>query len=189
MIGYLDGKIAKKWPRQILLEVQGVGYRVFVPEEIWEKSSLEEPLSLYIHTSVREDDISLYGFDTPESLQFFELLLTVTRVGPKLALDIMNVSLSKVQSAILKKDIAFLSSISGVGKKTAERVILELHDKISLESLDDLEEMKETKGREDVIEALIKLGYDRRHIGNVLRDCPDNIEKEEDIIKYFLKYA
>lgn len=191
MISYLHGKIIKILNRHLILDVNGVGYRVSVPTEILEKSSVSDTTSLFIHTSVREDDISLYGFDSHEALQFFELLLTVTRVGPKLALDMMNASLPMVKAAIAKKDIGFLASIPGVGRKTAERVILELRDKITLESfaMTANDGTKESVPHEDIIQALMKLGYDRKHVSQILRECPENIEKEEDLIKYFLKNA
>lgn len=189
MIGYLTGNVIKKYSRQLLVEVNGVGYLVYVPNEILEKAETGNKSSLFIHTVVREDDISLYGFETAEALQFFELLLTVTRVGPKLGLDIMNISISKVKMAIMKKDVGFLASISGVGKKTAERVILELRDKITLEPLIEGMEITDGEAHEDVTQALMKLGYDRRHVSQVLHDLPKEIEREEEIIKYFLKNA
>ncbi len=190
MIGSLTGKVTKKLPKHLLVDVHDVGYLVAVPAEMREKISLGDPCTLFIHSHVRDDEFALYGFDNFEALQFFELLLTVNRVGPKVALDIMNASPPRVKTAIVKKDLAYLASIQGVGKKTAERVILELRDKITLESLD--ETLKNTTlqdEHEDVTQALMKLGYDRKHISRVLREIPDEIQKEEDIIKYFLKYA
>lgn len=186
MIGFISGNIIEKFSRQLLIERRGIGYRVFVTEEIFEKSKTGEEIKLFIHTAVREDDISLYGFPTKETLLFFELLLTVTRVGPKLALDIMNVSLPRLKNAISKKDIVFLASIPGVGRKTAERVIVELKEKVS----GDIEIDGQTKEvSDDVIQALMKLGFERSRVIGILKKASQEAKNDEELIKYFLKNA
>lgn len=189
MISYLSGKIIDKGNRCLTLEVQGVGYKVFIPSSMLDTASSDSALALYIYTAVREDDISLYGFSTKEALRFFELLISVNRVGPKIALDIMEAPLNKVKFAIAKKDLNFLSRIPGIGKKTAERIILELSDKIQTETLsEDLtNETPDSSVSSDILEALMKLGYQRQHIVNVLKDRPADMQDEKTIIKYFLQ--
>lgn len=185
MIGHLKGEILEKNKGKIILSASGVGYLVFAPNEIFEKFEIGETVSLYIHTAVREDNISLFGFESKEKLDFFELLLTVTRIGPKSALDIMNVPVQKVKMAISKKDIAFLSSTPGIGRKTAERIIVELKDKIGIVS--EGEYFEEINVPQDVIDAIEKLGYQQREINRILRNMPSHIKDEESIIKYFLQ--
>lgn len=190
MINYLSGKIIDKHKRHITLDVNSVGYKIFMTENDLSSLELQSSLSLFIYTSVREDDISLYGFKTKEALNFFELLISVNRVGPKIALEIMDAPLPKIKQAIVKKDLGFLSRIPGIGRKTAERIILELHDKVSLEpgaESSDKENLTEIPN--DIIEALIKLGYQRQHVSRVLSSMPKEIKNDEAVIKYFLQHV
>lgn len=192
MIANLSGKIIRKDEKSFIIDVNGIGYLVSAPLELISKSNVGDSCTLYIRTIVREDAILLYGFDTLEKQIFFDLLMTVTRVGPKLAMDIINATMARAKQAIARKDIAVLASIPGVGRKTAERIILELHEKITAtagtagnEMYEDTDSTKNT----DIIEALQKLGYQRSHISRVLRTLPAEIKKEEAIIKYFLQNA
>lgn len=167
MIALLTGKIAGKSPDWVILDVNGVGYRVQIPFSTF--FALPEDgaiLTLNIHTNVKEDAIHLYGFLTPLEKQFFQLLVTVSGVGPKLAKDILsNIHPDQLASALCRGDIVRLSAIPGIGKKTAERLILELKDKVvklglaSEDEKNSLLSKQDNSVRDDVASALINLGY------------------------------
>ncbi len=188
MIGYLSGLIIDKDEKSLLVLVQGIGYKVFSTSELAAQVKTDQKIQLYIHTSVREDDISLYGFLKKEELQFFEQLLGVSGVGPKVALDILSTPLHMTQNAILSDDIGMLTKIKGLGKKTAERLVLELKNKITPELT---QEDGQVKGalNEEAVAALEGLGYERYVIIKSMANLPKDIKETEDIIKYFLKSA
>ena len=132
MIALLTGLIAHKSPDHIVLDVQGVGYRVHIPfSTYYELPEEGGTATLHIHTSVREDAILLYGFRTRLEKSFFQLLISVSGVGPKLARDILsNIQPGMLAQALTHGDLQKLSTIPGIGKKTAERLVLELKDKV-----------------------------------------------------------
>lgn len=185
MIAYLSGKILAKQERTLVLNVNGTGYLVYVTRGLNEKVGEGETIELYIHTNVREDDISLYGFLSEDEWNFFRLLLTVSGVGPKSALEILNTPINKVRNAIAKKDATFLTQIPGIGEKTAQRIIVDLQGKIKEELLEETAPNREV--RDDIMQALITLGYHRQQVVQGLRKIPAEIEGEEAIIKYFLQ--
>jgi len=187
MIAYLSGKIRSLGERNLVLEVHGIGYLISVPRGFLEKKTPGEEIELHIHTHVREDAISLFGFAAQEEWQLFELLLTVSGVGPKMALEILNAPLSRVRQSIAKKDAAFLTQIPGIGKKTAERILIDLEGKIKEELLLEETGRRSLDHREDLIQALISLGYSRQQVTAGLKKIPQEIENEEKIIKYFLQ--
>ena len=166
MIALLTGIIAHKSPDHIILDVQGVGYRVHIPFSTYYELPEEGGVaSLHIHTSVREDAILLYGFRTRPEKSFFQLLISVSGVGPKLARDILsNIQPGPLAQALSQGDLNKLSTIPGIGKKTAERLVLELKDKVGKL---DLTALPVTGTREipaddvagDVVSALLNLGY------------------------------
>lgn len=187
MIASLTGKVTSKQERTLILDVGGVGYLVHTPRGLLEKTQLEHNLSLCVYTNVREDDISLYGFETLEEWSFFRLLLTVSGVGPKSALEILNAPLPRVKNAIAKKDTGFLTNIPGIGKKTAERIIVDLQGKVQESLLEDFTE-ESASISEDIVQALVELGYSRHHVIDGLKKIPADIEGEEAVIKYFLQH-
>lgn len=131
MIGYLKGKIISAKPTQIILEVNGVGYLVNISISTFEKISDQNEISLFIHTHVREDALSLYGFYTEAEKEMFELLISISGIGPKVALSILSgISVDELQNAIQTENVSRLVSVPGVGRKTAERVVLELKSKV-----------------------------------------------------------
>jgi Holliday junction DNA helicase RuvA len=139
---------------------------------------------------VREDGIFLFGFTTPEEIGLFKLLLTVSKVGPKVACGILSaLKPSQLQRAIITKDINALCKGQGVGRKTAERIVLELKDKIDGKIYDDLEPLKEdySNGYEEAVEALMSLGYSRYEVEKVLRSLETDDMAVEDIIKAGLR--
>ena len=166
MIALLTGLIAHKSPDHIVLDVHGVGYRVHIPfSTYYELPEEGGATTLHIHTSVREDAILLYGFRTRLEKSFFQLLISVSGVGPKLARDILsNIQPGQLALALSQGDLQKLSTIPGIGKKTAERLVLELKDKAGKLDISSLpvSEALNTPGEEvseDVISALLNLGY------------------------------
>ena len=171
MIGSLRGKLIEKRPNQVLLEVGGVGYLVQIPLSTFTSlGPLHAESSLMIHTHVREDAFSLFGFLTSREKHCFELLISASGVGPSLALKILSgMGLDELIPAIRKGDLAQLVKIPGVGRKTAERMVVELRDKLA--AIDVPEAGKPaTKSQleSDVSSALINLGYDEKEVENAI---------------------
>lgn len=167
MIGALRGKLIEKRPNKILLDVGGVGYEVQVPLSTFTNlGALHLEATLLIHTHVREDQLALYGFLTAREKQCFELLISASGVGPALALKILSgMGLEELIPAIRKGDLAQLVRIPGVGKKTAERIVVELRDKLVV--VDVAEAAKpatRSQMESDVASALVNLGYDARAV-------------------------
>ena len=164
MIGSLRGKLIDKRPNQILIEVGGVGYQVQIPLSTFAGlGSLHAEATLLIHTHVREDQFALYGFVTAREKQFFELLISASGVGPSLALKILSgMNVDELIPAIKKGDLVQLVRIPGVGRKTAERIVLELRDKLAtMEAHQPARTASPAGPVEDVISALINLEYER----------------------------
>jgi holliday junction DNA helicase RuvA len=183
MIGSLRGKLIEKRPNLVLLEVGGVGYVVQIPLSTFTSlGPLHAESSLLIHTHVREDAFSLYGFLTAREKHCFELLISASGVGPSLALKILSgMGLDQLVPAIRKGDLAQLVKIPGVGRKTAERMVVELRDKLA--AVDTPETGKpSTKSQleSDVSSALINLGYDEREVESALTKSrrPENSDFE-----------
>jgi holliday junction DNA helicase RuvA len=167
MIGSLRGKLADKRPNQILLDVGGVGYQVQIPLSTFAAlGALHDEATLLIHTHVREDQFNLFGFISAREKQCFEMLISASGVGPSLALKILSgMGLEELVPAIRKGDLAQLVRIPGVGRKTAERIVLELRDKLAAV---DVREAGKPASRpqleSDVASALVNLGYDERSV-------------------------
>jgi len=162
MIGRLTGRLASKAPDQILLDVGGVGYLVHIPlSTFYELPEVEKPASLWIHTHVREDALSLFGFLTERERSLFLLLLGVAGIGPKVALTVLSgIPPSELVAALRKQDVRRLVAVPGVGKKTAERMVLELSEKVAAFAEEAPPETTAVAA-EDVISALVNLGYRR----------------------------
>jgi len=188
MIGYLEGTIQKKIDNNVIVKCNGVGYLVYIPKILLSEIEENEPIALYIHTAVSEDSIRLFGFQEIESLKMFQLLITVSGVGPKTGLEIMNNPLSSLKYAISKGDSTLLVKTKGIGKKTAERIIIDLKGKVSSEDKpSDYEDYKDIDA--DAILALQNLGFRRHQIIQKMQTMPKEITKTEDIIRYFLQNA
>jgi Holliday junction DNA helicase RuvA len=195
MIALLSGTIALKSPEALILDVNGVGYRVQIPFSTYFALPDEgAPLTLHIHTNVKEDAINLYGFLTLQEKEFFQLLLGVTGVGPKLARDILsNIQPDDLAAALARGDLARLSAIPGIGKKSAERLVLELKDKVVKLGLvsgrqSTPQEAHDVSVRDDVASALVNLGYKEVVVAKVLDEvATDNNASMETVLKLALK--
>ena len=165
MIAQLRGTLGDKRPNQVLVDVGGVGYLVHIPlSTFYALGDLHSNVTLLIHTQVREDAISLYGFLSAREKHLFELLISASGVGPVLALKILSgMSVDDLVPAVRSGDLARLTRIPGVGRKTAERMIVELRDKLAaVEIPEDARKPVTTTGTSgDVVSALLNLGYDQ----------------------------
>ncbi len=165
MIGHLRGTLVEKRPNQVLVDVGGVGYQVQIPlSTFYALGELRNDVSLLIHTHVREDALALYGFLTAREKHFFELLISASGVGPSLALKILSgMSVDELVPAIRHGDLVQLTRIPGIGRKTAERIVVELRDKLAAMEIVEAERPASRSQLEsDVISALLNLGYERR---------------------------
>lgn len=196
MIALLTGQIAHKSPDHVILDVHGVGYRVMIPFSTYYELPEEGTATLHVHTSVREDAILLYGFRTRTEKAFFQLLISVSGIGPKLARDILsNIQPPQLSAALMQGDLHKLSAIPGIGKKTAERLVLELKDKVGkldagpTAAADALgRTLPEDTILDDVTSALLNLGYKEQQVRKVLAelDCNTGASVEE-VLKQALK--
>jgi len=167
MIGSLRGKLVDKRPNQILLDVGGVGYQVHIPLSTFTAlGALHDETTLLIHTHVREDQFNLFGFISAREKHCFELLISASGVGPSLALKILSgMSLEELVPAIRKGDLAQLVRIPGVGRKTAERMVVELRDKLAVVDVREAgKPATRSQLESDVASALVNLGYDERSV-------------------------
>ncbi len=186
MIAQLTGKLSLKASSFCILNVLGVGYEVFLPIRTINQLPDQEDLCLFIYTYVREDQIKLYGFKTMEERQLFIQLLNVSGVGPKAAMSILSVSeVREIHQAIIQANVTFFTKIKGLGKKTAQKIIIELKPKIgSIQELDLSE--KSLNVSRDVVEALKNFGFSRAEIDKTLASLDPNLS-EDQLIKLSLQ--
>ncbi|MBN2369418.1 MAG: Holliday junction branch migration protein RuvA [Vicinamibacteria bacterium] len=192
MIGHLQGELISKLPHEILIDVAGVGYRVLIPLSTYYR--LGEPRSrvaLFIHTHVREDALLLFGFGTTDEKSLFERLISVSGVGPKLAINILSgIEAPDLTSALRTGDVAALTRIPGVGKRTAERLILELRHKMpTLAEEPRRSPVASGAARDDLLSVLGHLGYSpaeaERAVDRALRESPE--QRFEDLLRHTLQ--
>ncbi len=167
MIGFLSGIIREKYSHSVILDVHGVGYIVHVPDRYVSRLRANDPGQLYIHTHVREDSLDLYGFSTKEELALFELLLTVSGIGPKTGLTIIDRGVSAIHHAVSKADVDFFTTIPRLGKKNAQKIIIELKNKLG--SLQDLDLNEENGETQEVMEALLSMGFARGEVVGAIK--------------------
>jgi Holliday junction DNA helicase RuvA len=192
MISYLKGNIIKKTDKGIVLDVGNLGYFVHLSRTLLEELNEKEELELFIHSHIREDSFDLYGFPSWAELTFFKQLLSVNGVGPKVATEIITLPVEDVKKAIINKDVSFITRIKGIGKKTAERVVLELKSKIEITDISGLDRKYkhlDENINNDITEALMKFGYSKQQVRQALKDLPSDIKDTEEIITYFLKHS
>lgn len=186
MIAYLKGTILEKNIKSVTLLANGIGYEVFLSPKELEKFKLEQEVELYIHSYIKEDAFDLYGFETNEELDFFRKLISVSGVGPKSALNVLAIAeVDDLKRAISSEDASLLQKVSGIGKKTAERLVVELKEKFIV----DLSSQA-GMGTDDmqVVGGLVSLGYK----DNEAREIVKQISKEGDLasrIKEALRFV
>ncbi len=198
MIATLKGILDSKTPTEIVIDVQGVGYRLLVPLSTFYKLPEEgEPVRLVTHTHVREDAIQIFGFLTSLEKHLFRMLISVSKVGPKMALSILSgMDAETIQRTVGNRDVAALSSLPGVGKKTAERICMELKDKIFDDGTRMADKaparggMVEGCAYRDAVTALVHLGYRPNEVREVLRQLASEKEDRpvEELIRESLRF-
>lgn len=182
MIGYLKGKIISSKPTKLLIDVNGVGYLVNITINTYEKILDSTEVSLHIYTSVKEDSITLYGFHSESEKEMFELLISVSGIGPKSAQTILSgISVDDLKRAISSSNILKITSAPGIGRKTAERLLVELKGKVETIHADGIESSS-NKVKNEAIAALTTLGYNLKISEKVVRDIlagePDTLLEE-----------
>jgi len=185
MIGFLSGTVATISPQKILvLTSGGVGYNIIPAGSLLSEVREGEAFSAAIFTVVREQEITLYGFGSDIEKGLFEKLIGVSGIGPKTAIAMVSTPADQFQNAIAAGDVAFLTRIPGLGKKTAERLIVELRGKLNLETAGDTS-LPQSRTIQEACAALQNLGYDPRIINEVLKEAPADASTE-DLVKFFL---
>ena len=191
MFSYIKGSLEEKGNNYVVVDVSGIGYKIFMSESAISKlCELGEIVKIHTHYYVREDNISLYGFITKEELKMFELLLSVSGIGAKSAISMLsNITPSKFAIAVISNDVNALKKIPGVGPKSAQRIILELKDKLKTEQAIEEEapevkvEIQKTENASEAMEALQILGYNRREIEKAFEKISNLDVSVEELIK------
>jgi Holliday junction DNA helicase RuvA len=187
MISRLTGTIVHSDLKYIVLDVQGVGYKVAVGPDLLTKLDKKGPVTIWTYLAVREDAMDLYGFFSLAELKFFELLITISGIGPKTAMGVLNVaSVHSLETAIQTQDTTHLTKVSGIGKKMAEKIVHELEGKVA-EVSGTAEHKEIMKTDADALEALKSLGYSPAEARDALKELPKSITKTQDKIKEALK--
>ncbi|HEX2997480.1 MAG TPA: Holliday junction branch migration protein RuvA [Anaerolineales bacterium] len=189
MIATLRGEIAQVEENALILEVGGVGLRVFVPASLRTRMKAGDPILLYTHLVVREDALILYGFESPSERELFNILLGVDGVGPKAALSVLStLSLDAIQRAVFAEEADILNRVPGVGKKTAQKIALHLKDK--LKPMDTLATVAAMTDRDsEVLAALTALGYSVVEAQSAIQSLPkDAPEGTEERLRMALQY-
>src|SRR3989344_6813042 len=187
MIAYLEGLVKFKAINFLIILTRGVGYKVYVPADINSATAVAQNLSLYIHTHVKDDALDLYGFKDAENLTLFELFLSVSGIGPKTAVSIFSVGkIERIKEAIVRGDVAFFSAVPRLGKKNAQKIIIELRSKLgSLGELDLAAESGETK---EIIEALKSFEFSAAESQEAIKALKDFEGNTSDKIRQALKF-
>lgn len=184
MIGSISGTVSQSGTDWLVIKTpSGVGYLVAVTSTLALHNPIGSSVDLYTHLVVREDQLSLYGFAHESELRFFQQLIGISGVGPRMALSILNAGkVETIQSAIAQNDVAILTTISGIGRKTAERIMIELKNKVF-----DTVSTNSDSNSEELLAALTQLGYNAYEIRKVAMEIPSSLASTEDRIKYALQ--
>ncbi len=185
MIYSIKGKIEKITNEFLVINVNGIGYQVFAPKSLLEKAEKGKKIKVFTFPVIRENNntFELYGFKDNKTLKFFKLLKSVSRIGPKSSLNILSLaSISHLEQAILNENIDILTKVSGIGKKTAKRITLELKGKLD-------KAKKDSFNKDDilVVEALKKMGYSTSEIRKAIKKVPDKVSETQKRVKKALK--
>lgn len=192
MIGRITGTLLEKTPPQVLVDCRGVGYEIDVPmSTLYNLPAAGEAITLHTHLVVREDAHLLFGFGSLDERRVFRQLLKISGVGPKLALSVLSgLSIVDLAQAVAAKEAGRLVKIPGVGKKTAERLLLELRDKLDVATLEGGASSARNRDGNDVLNALVALGYSDREANQVIKQLPEGLSVTEAIrqaLKIFSK--
>ncbi len=186
MIAQLHGTIIHRGTNHIVLDVQGVGYKIGVTGETLDRVANigDEKIRFFTYLAIRENAHDIYGFLEHKGLEFFELLITVSGIGPKTAMNILSVaSVKTLESAVVSGNTALLTKISGIGKKNAEKIVLELKEKVSSEGVVH----EDVQDDSDALEALKGLGYSERQARDALKSLAPTIKGTGEKVKHALK--
>jgi Holliday junction DNA helicase RuvA len=183
MIGFITGQVADKGADWLVIQTQGgIGYKVYATQDLLTKAITGKEISIHTHLIVREDVLALYGFEDIQAVEFFKALIGISGVGPKSALGILNAGkVDDLKSAINESNAVLFTTISGIGRKTAERIIIDLKNKLSTLS------GEATKDTEELLTALSALGYNTYEVSQVLQSIPKDLVGTEARIKHALK--
>lgn len=185
MIATLNGRVKYKDLNTLIVDVGGVGYKVRVTTETTLDVEHDSPIFLWTYLAVRETSLDLFGFLEKELLDIFELLITISGIGPKTALGILNVATpTMLRQAVANSDTSYLTRVSGIGKKNAEKIVLELKDKLKTTTEDGGMDMR-SEG--DALEALVSLGYNERDAREALKQIPKEVKGASERVKASLK--
>ena len=190
MIGYLKGTLIQKRPDHIILDVGGVGYSVWIPLSTYlALKDINELVELFVYTHLTDNSLALYGFSREEERDLFLKLIGISGIGPKLALNILSgIEVSDLEEAIRQSDVARITLIPGIGKKTALRIAVELQEK--LEKKEEVLQTKALQEREDLISTLTNLGFKRKEVERIVDDTVRSFEEEagfEQLLRESLK--
>jgi len=184
MIAVLTGAVAELEDQSLIVNVSGVGYRVSVLRSFLATTSVGQEISMRIYHHITDGGQSLFGFATKEDVQYFELLLTVPSVGPRTALNILDMAPPRtLAQAVAAKDVKLLTKVSGVGRKTAERILVELKEKFKDTPITGVV----SDVSEEALSALMNMGYTKAQAREVLQKVPDDVETVEDAVKAVLQ--
>ena len=183
MIAQLTGTVIRNRSNPLVIDVHGVGYAVSVPQKLLTQLAIGTTATVFTHTHVREDALLLFGFGTEEEIVYFELLLTVSGVGPKTALLVIDRGVDAIRKAIVSGDVDFFMAIPRLGKKNAQKIIIELKHKLGSTTDLDLTREDELDGKQ-ITDALISMGFDRKEAREALKKLP-----ADGTIEYKMKYA
>ncbi len=197
MIASLTGKVVEKAPTRIVLDVQGVGYDIFIPVSSYDRlPEIGQQARIYTYLNIREDAHLLFGFATAEEKELFILLISVSGIGPKSAIGIISsVQPKEFRQAILKDNLAFITALPSVGKKTAQRLIIELKEKVARLSSGEVPTTPTVSSdlTQQATMALVSLGYGKsiaeKAIARALRESPDGATSLQEMIKLALRFA
>ena len=184
MIASLTGKPKLHSQNAIIIDVGGVGYKVFTPPTLPTSLLKKDSVNLFIHTHVRDDTLDLYGFTSLEDLQLFILLISISGIGPKIAITLLDKGTKNISTAVAKADVDFFTSIPRLGKKNAQKIIIELKPKLG--DLEDLDLTGESSTTSDVLDALASLGFSKKESLLALKGS-SSTDSVEDKIKKAIK--
>lgn len=187
MISYLKGSIILKREKYIIINTGTIGYQIFLTTQVLENIKEKQDISLYTHTHVKEDLLELYGFLSADEMEFFKQLIDISGVGPRSALAVMSeASLEEIKKAVVHGDATILQRVTGIGKKTSERIIVELKEKVRFTSEFDATALANV-GDQQVFDALLSLGYKEKELRPILTQLSPEITDLGERIREALK--